>query len=382
MFKLKKFSSIIIAAIMLIAAVPQNVMANAIAPRAPVSISMTTSADSVNGEVEPGEEITVTVDFRSTPMPTGEPITIRVTEGSGARILIEDVSDVVFLTGGVQRPVSGLIVSDDSVFFRTGAVTSAQAMNQLTFTVKAPVKMGTEFELGIDIFLHPVQPNLVNHARKVFNVSSGFTIDTTEDVILNDMPFEVFGEISLRSFSGSPLVAVQAFFEDGTAVFNIADTIIPNNNSFNMGPFTFPRGMHFEDGMYTIVAYLYDADTFELIAEATKVIEYMFSGLISEVSSLIVTADEPFFISGEVRVRNGSGNYMVVLQGFHEESGDPAFNLADAVFNHGDTFKIGPYFFPSYMDFAEGRYLITMYLYNADDFELLDEFNLVIEFRR
>ena len=114
-------------------------------------------------------------------------------------------------------------------------------------------------------------PLVVGAAQESAEVSSIFTVETTEYLIIGEAPFYVFGNIGIN---GNFLVALQGFFEDSSAVFNIADALFSEGGSFMMGPYFFPSSINYAEGKYIIEVYLYNAETFELLVQTELEIEF------------------------------------------------------------------------------------------------------------
>ena len=133
-----------------------------IAPRLAVGIDMFTDSDP-SGKVGTGDEISVTIRFRSMMAPNGEPFTIRVTDG--AEILIADVSDVAFKANGVSAPIRDVVVGDGVVSFMSGPPANTPLQNEITFSIKAPPSAG-DFKLSVMIGLPSTTPSFLNSVEQ------------------------------------------------------------------------------------------------------------------------------------------------------------------------------------------------------------------------
>jgi len=90
-----------------------------IEPAVAWQISMTTDADLLGSEIVANDEIIVTVRWSNAGSPTTQ-IAVNVTDD--AEILISNANDVVFSANGNIRPVSNVVVGNDSVTFMSGAL--------------------------------------------------------------------------------------------------------------------------------------------------------------------------------------------------------------------------------------------------------------------
>ena len=312
---------------------------SALAPRLAVGIDMFTDADP-SGEVGTGDEISVTIRFRSMMAPNGEPFTIRVTDG--AEILIADINDIEFNANGVSAPVRDVIVGDGVVSFMSGTPATTPLQNEIRFSIKAPPSAG-DFKLSVMIGLPSTTPSFLNSVEQTFGAVSSLYVETSDDVITGDMPFDVFGETGFANASGMDYLVGFTLTHKGTNYEADGDVMFTNpDGSFSFDGRTFPGTA--PEGTYIVEVTLLDflnANGPTPIGTAQKEIEYVVpqSSITMSTSHDSVTGDMSFDISGETGRANVSG--MDYLVGFtithkgtsYEADGDVMFTNPDGSFS-------------------------------------------------
>ncbi|MCL2222975.1 MAG: hypothetical protein FWB92_11725 [Oscillospiraceae bacterium] len=323
-------------------------------PRVALLLEMDTSA-TPNSDVDVNEEIIVSVRFRSILAPNGEPVTVTVT--NGAQILINDESDVLFEANGVARPIRNIIASNNSVSFTTGAPATTPLFNDLTFSIAAPSSPG-DFSVSVLIGNPGTTPNVnVNFAERTFTAVSSFFVQTSHDVIIGRMPFDVFGGTD----SGANNMVALEFRHIGSdfkeALGNVAVTDIDGTFLFNA--LVFPANA--PAGMYEIGVVLIDVEGNE-IDEALTVVEFVIPEPFITVNTTydVVYTNAPFFIFGEFEHEDAATIAMAVT---NDLTGYIAFE--DLIQNvQGSTYSFGSLVFTG--SHAEGLYTVFVVLLDSE----------------
>lgn len=237
-------------------------------PRASMRIEMKTSVDD-KADIKGYEEIDVLIKWLES-MPIEEPITITAT--NEAKILIEDISDVEFLTNGEQRDISDLRIEDGIVKFMTGKAESRSNCT-LAFKVRAPIAAG-EFNISTKVAADNAPITRSNYVERTFNVTTGLTVETTYDTIYGDTPFDVFGLVNYESLAENPdlVISLDVYNEEtGEMVYELTGADYPTDNTYKIGPLAFPD--YCVDGTYIVQVTL--ADDWDIIGSASKKITYV-----------------------------------------------------------------------------------------------------------
>ncbi|MCL2400391.1 MAG: discoidin domain-containing protein [Defluviitaleaceae bacterium] len=309
---------------------PSAIGSIAIAPSVALLIYMTTDAD--YSEIEAGDEVTVTVRWTSAMIPTNL-ITIEVINeeidgiSNEAQILINDASNITFTSGGTYRPISNLVIGNDVVTFTSGTqVHGSGFQNELIFRVQAPPSAGS-FGLSVMVGI-PANPTLgTNIVERTFNVGSGFYIRSSEDVVVGDMPFNIFGQTGRENVSGTDFMVgfnIAHVDDPSTQRLGHADPTA-SDGSFNFAQLSFPSNA--QEGTHIVTALLFDADGDEISAADPIFIEYVkpspsinlnlsHDRVVGSESFRIygdIEDDDVFFILGTISRYDDPGNHVYLL---------------------------------------------------------------------
>lgn len=274
-FKLKKCTALFLAVVMSIFSAQVNAFAM-IAPRVAVAvqISMSTDADQSN-EVRPNDEITATVTWKSVLAPTGEPITIRVT--NGAEILIYNQADVVFRANGVPASIQPVTrsTSGDVVTFISGTPATSPLENKITFQIKSPSSAG-DFKLSVKIGSDSTAANpLTNFVEREFTILP-LTVNTSLDIVDGAEPFEVFGEVAVDD---AFIIAMEIHNkETGDIAFGSTTMDISSNGRYTLGLFSFNESH--AAGVYIVEVVLLDSG-FNPVGTVKKEIQHVTEQIVS-----------------------------------------------------------------------------------------------------
>lgn len=191
-------------------------------------IEMQTSADG-QVDLDGYEEISAKVTWLES-MAMQEPVTIAVTSGAG--ILVKDISDITFVTNGIEKSISGLIVEEAAVKFMTDTALRGSTCS-LEFKVRAPIAAG-EFKILTKIAADSVVSNKSNYIEKVFNVTSGLTVETTYETVYSDTIFNVFGLVNYKTQGERDLVISLDVYNENTGeyVYEITGADYPTGNEY------------------------------------------------------------------------------------------------------------------------------------------------------
>lgn len=221
-------------------------------------------------EVDGGGIIDVTIQFTDT-MQRVVPFSVELTKG--AVILADDLSDIVFKTNNVVKPITKLDVSPDGVSMDliTGIVTKNKP-STFTFKVEAPID-ASNFQVILDTDSSNALFKTV--ASNPVKIVSGLTIEAP-DLVDDVDPFDVYG---LATYKGqNPPANSHMFMEivhtDPTKPYfyevQLVESIV--NGEYKFSGITLPTD--YEDGKYLIKVYLYDNDTDTLIGYVEKEVEF------------------------------------------------------------------------------------------------------------
>ncbi len=303
--KLKRCITISLIFLISLASVQMNASAM-ISPHMAVQISMSTDAGSDN-EVKANEEINAAVTWRSVMAPTGEPITIQVTDG--AKILIHNEEDITFSADGIPTPVNSIACSPDGdmVTFVTGIPATSPAENQISFTIKAPSN-AVKFDLSVKIGSDSIPANpMTNFVQQEFTVKA-LLLSTSLDIIFGDTAFDIYGEVN---YEDALMIAMEVRNKETGDIAYGTTTMNLNNSGNNLlGTFAFDNSH--PGGIYVIEAILLDS-SFVPVASETKEIEH------------IKFSEVPI-----------SYKYVV------PETGEIIFSHT-VMYNYGDVIKLSPY---------------------------------------
>ena len=331
-----------------------------ITPLVSVNIMMSTDVDLL-GEIEPLDEITVTVSWTSV-LVTSNPVAISVS--NGAEILVNYETDVEFLAGGILGAVSDLVTGVNEVTFVSGAVASGNLANEITFRVQAPPAAG-DFDLSVLIGLPTVaiSPG-INFVERTFDVGTGFFVETSYDTIVGDMPFDVFGETGRTNVGGHEYIVaftVSHIDDLSNPVIEGAYFTAPNG-SFIFEQVEFPS--YALEGIYVVQAVLTDTNGSILRNADHKYIEYVrpVPTITLNVSSNPIVGSEPFELYGEI---DYADVFMLIVEIIYTDSGV----LMHTIGPEFDVVSDGNFAFPSWAfpaNFPAGRYTIVVTAYSGD----------------
>jgi 5-hydroxyisourate hydrolase-like protein (transthyretin family) len=272
----KKITAMFIAMVMLVSVVvtPVSAFIDIVPTFIPMDMQLSFDVDEVWGS----EDVQVTISFMST-MSRNVPFTIDVT--NGAKIMVEGISDVQFVTGlpmpgatgGISRPIHSVSVNNDgnSMTLSTG-MTNMFSWSTLTFTVNAPL-MSTSF--SVRATSDNVNKDL--DARGSIAVRSGLTINAP-DLVDDVNTFTIYGNAMWNRNPPPPgsYVFLEVVDRNNPGVINFVES---QHLAFVVGDvYTTGNTMRLfsdhPDGTYLIRAYLVDPNTWEFIGYAEREIEY------------------------------------------------------------------------------------------------------------
>lgn len=254
--KIKKFQPLLIILIINLFFMQTATTAVAVqaAPRVAVQISMTTDADLLDS-VEPGDEITAVVTWKSVFASAGESITIQVEEG--AEILIYNETDVGFKANGTSAAIRSVVrnQSGNKVGFITGSPAPSNLNNEITFKIKAPSNRGI-FNMSVKVGDDTVTPDLrMNYVEREFLVYSPLSV-AAESII----PLTVGEDVTISGHvydNNGYMIAVEVSNKlTNEVVFSSATTDIRSDGNYYFDSFSF-NGSH-EQGDYKVKAVLLD----------------------------------------------------------------------------------------------------------------------------
>lgn len=334
----------------------------AVSPRSSMRIQMQTSADEQE-EMNGCEEIEVKIIWLEA-MAIKEPVTITATNDS--RILVENISDIIFETNGIQQEISDLVLKEDSISFMTGLAKSRSTCT-LTFKVRAPVAAG-EFILSAKIAAQTAPNTISNYVEKAFLVTSGLTVDTTYETVYGDTAFDVFGQVNYKKQELNPdlVISLDIYHEEtGEIVYELTGADYPKDNSYQIGPMAFPD--YCEDGAY--IVYVTLADGWNIIGSASKKITYIKFPLTVDTTLDPVHKGEAFDVFGLVKYKSASPNpdLVVSLDVYSKETEEIIYEMTGVDYPLDNNYQIGSFVFPD--SCADGVYVIYVTL--ADGMEII-----------
>lgn len=298
----------------------EDVLPLYIMPMTAFEIIMLTDADMTGGEIEVNDEIIVTVRWRSVPAPAGSPFTITAT--NGAEILIHDQSDIAFYAAGSPGTINNLVAEGNVVTFRTSTPAVTPLENEIRFTIQSPSASG-EFSLSVKIGLPGSEPiSGRNFIERSFEASAGFFVDTSYDLIIGDMPFDIFGEIGRTNISGTVYMVIINVIHTDYGNMEIERVGFANpDGSFMKEGVTFPSNA--PEGIYVVLAMLLDSGG-NIIDTAEREIEYARPLPTITINSThdTVYVGEEFVVYGEVSF---DGLDMIMLL-INDTNGEPVNN--------------------------------------------------------
>lgn len=359
---LKKYFALMLFFVLFINVLSQSIVVKgAVAPRSSMRIEMQTSADG-QVDLDGYEEISVKVTWLES-MAMQEPVTIAATSGAG--ILVKDISDITFVTNGIEKSISGLIVEEAAVKFMTDTALRGSTCS-LEFKVRAPIAAG-EFKISTKIAADSVVSNKSNYIEKVFNVTSGLTVETTYETVYSDTIFNVFGLVNYKTQGDRDLVISLDVYneETGEYVYEITGADYPTDNAYNIQSLAFPDNC--EDGTYIVNVTL--ADGWNIIGSASKKIVYIKFPLTVETSLDIINGQTPFDVFGMVKYKSGESNpdLVVSLDVYNNETKDIVYELTGVDFPYDNTYQISNLVFPDYCESD----IYVMYLTIADGMRII-----------
>lgn len=358
----KKYFALMLFFVLFINVLSQSIVVKgAVAPRSSMRIEMQTSADG-QVDLDGYEEISVKVTWLES-MAMQEPVTIAVTSDAG--ILVKDISDITFVTNGIEKSISGLIVEEAAVKFMTDTALRGSTCS-LAFKVRAPIAAG-EFKILTKIAAESVVSNKSNYIEKVFNVTSGLTVETTYETVYSDTIFNVFGLVNYKTQGERDLVISLDVYNENTGeyVYEITGADYPTGNEYNIPSLAFPDNC--EDGTYIVNVTL--ADGWNIIGSTSKKIVYIKFPLTAETSLDIINGQTPFDVFGRVKYKSGEPNpdLVVSLDVYNNETKDIVYELTGVDFPYDNTYQISNLVFPDYCE--SGIYV--MYLTIADGMRII-----------
>jgi hypothetical protein len=348
-FKLKRIFTFLLALAMLVTSIPASTMA-ARSPRMAVKTTMTTNATST-GEINPNDMLTATVTWNSILSPSGDPITIRTT--NGAKIMINNPADVTFKADGTASPVGAITsnATDSEVSFQSGPVVSSPLTNQITFNVKPPAN--GDFNLSVMIGMTSTTEQAdINFVEKTFTVANLFTIETSDETIVGNMPFEIFGETGYTN-STNFMVGISVNNKDSNTEFIQNSKYIETDGSYKINNLMFPATA--PTGTYVVTAMLLD-QSLATIGTIEKEIEYIASSLILDPVSDLISGDKPVAVSGQASFTDVAMVSGVIV----DKSTDTPIHNFPVITNIAadGTFDLGEYTFSN--SAAVGTYILKV----------------------
>jgi len=333
-------------------------------PRVALSLELNTSA-TPNSDVDVNQEIIVNVRFRSILAPNGEPVTVTVT--NGAQILINDVSDVLFEANGVARPIRNIVADNNSVSFITGVPANTPLLNDLTFSIVAPSSAG-DFSVSVLIGNPGTIPNVnVNFAERTFTAVSSIYVQTSHDVVIGNMPFNVSGGSGDGAGNWAVAAIVHSECGFGLTIGNpLAQTDI--SGRFQFDPIVFPPNA--PAGMYNVTVELVDSGWNQL-GKAITSIEFI-PALTVNTTYAVAYTNAPFYVYGNIEI-DGSATVVMTI------TNSASYNIEffDMIQNtQSNTYSFGPFVFTG--SHAEGLYTVNVALVDSN-FEEVASAQIIIE---